>query len=45
MPLEPQKVTWAPYDHFRLPTHINGRHAHHDAGTAPWVNDCRVQMC
>ena len=37
MPLEPQKVTWAPYDHFRLLTQINGQHAHHDTGTAPWV--------
>lgn len=40
--LEPQKFTWAPYAHFRLPT--RGRHAHHETGTAPWVNDCRVQM-
>jgi hypothetical protein len=37
MPLEPQKVTWAPYDHFRLLTQLNGQHAHHDTGTAPWV--------
>lgn len=43
MTLEPQKFTWAPYAHFRLPT--RGRHAHHETGTAPWVNDCRVQMC
>jgi hypothetical protein len=40
--LEPQKFMWAPYAHFRLPT--LGRHAHHETGTAPWVNDCRVQM-